>query len=179
MGGGPFAGSRGKTFVSYAGKHLGAPKHGVLKAVAASTALVLLVIAGAAFFTYRHLEGNITKVPAFENILAERPSEAPAKAEGAKKPLNVLIMGSDTRAGQKAVLGSTPGLSDTTILLHLSADRERAYGVSIPRDLMVARPECKRKDGSGVAPGASAAIWNEAFALGGEPCTIAQFEQLS
>ena len=165
--------------MSYAGKHLGAPKHAVLKAVAASTALVLAVIAGAAFFTYRHLEGNITKVPAFDNILAVRPSEAPPKTEGENKPLNVLIMGSDSRAGQKAVLGSTPGLSDTTILLHLSADRERAYGVSIPRDLMVSRPECKRKDGSGVAPATSTAQWNEAFALGGEPCTIAQFEQMS
>src|SRR3712207_6317834 len=138
--------------VSYAGKHLGAPKHAVLKAVAASTALVLAVIAGAVFFTYRHLEGNITKVPAFDNILAERPSEAPPKKEGEDKPLNVLIMGSDSRAGQKAVLGSTPGLSDTTILLHLSANRERAYGISVPRDLMVARPACKEKDGSGVAP---------------------------
>jgi len=165
--------------VSYAGKHLGAQKHAVLKAVAASTVMVLLVIAGAVFFTYRHLEGNITKVPAFDNILADRPTEEPARTEGQKKPLNILIMGSDSRAGQKAVLGSTPGLSDTTILLHLSADRERAYGVSVPRDLMVSRPACKRKDGSGVAPASSVVQWNEAFALGGEPCTIAQFEQLS
>lgn len=165
--------------MSYAGKHLGAQKHAVLKAVAASTALVLLVIAGAAFFTFRHLQGNITKVPAFDNILVERPTEAPPKAEGQKKPLNILIMGSDSRAGQKAVLGSTPGLSDTTILLHLSANRDRAYGVSIPRDLMVSRPHCKRKNGSGVARGASVAMWNEAFAVGGESCTIAQFEQMT
>jgi LCP family protein required for cell wall assembly len=165
--------------VSYAGKHLGEPKHAVLKAVAASTALVLLVIAGAAFFTFRHLQGNINKVPAFDNILAARPTEAPVKIQGDKKPLNILIMGSDSRAGQKAVLGSTPGLSDTTILLHLSANRERAYGISVPRDLMVARPACKRKDGSGVAPATSAAMWNEAFAIGGEPCTIAQFEKMT
>ena len=165
--------------MSYAGRHLGAPKHAVLKAVAASTALVLAVVAGAVFFTFRHLEGNITKVPAFDNILAARPTEAAVEVEGEKKPLNILIMGSDSRAGQKAVLGSTPGLSDTTILLHLSADRNRAYGVSIPRDLMAPRPECKRKDGSGLSPATSAAQWNEAFAIGGEPCTIAQFEQMS
>jgi LCP family protein required for cell wall assembly len=165
--------------VSYAGKHLGRQKHAVLKAVAASTTMVLLVIAGAAFFTYRHLEGNITKVPAFENILADRPTEEPVQIEGAKKPLNILIMGSDSRKGQKAVLGSTPGLSDTTILLHLSADRKRAYGISVPRDLMVSRPDCKRKDGTGVAPAESVVQWNAAFALGGEPCTIAQFEQMT
>jgi LCP family protein required for cell wall assembly len=101
------------------------------------------------------------------------------KTKGQTKPLNILIMGSDSRAGQKAVAGSTPGLSDTTILLHLSADRKRAYGVSVPRDLMVSRPACKRKDGSGVAPAASVVQWNEAFALGGESCTIAQFEQMT
>ncbi len=165
--------------MSYVGKHLGAPKHGVLKAVAASTALVLAVLSGAVFLTFRHLEGNITKVPAFNNILAERPTEAPVEVEGEKKPLNILVMGSDSRAGQAAVIGSTPGLSDTTILLHLSADRERAYGVSIPRDLMVARPACRRKDGSGVAPSTSVAQWNEAFAIGGESCTIAQLEQMT
>ena len=165
--------------MSYSGKHLGAPKHAVMKAVAASTALVLAVVAGAVFFTFRHLEGNITKVPAFENILASRPTEVAVMPEGETKPLNILIMGSDSRAGQNAVLGSTPGLSDTTILLHLSADRDRAYGVSIPRDLMTARPACKRKDGSGVAPATSVAQWNEAFAIGGESCTIAQFEQMS
>jgi LCP family protein required for cell wall assembly len=165
--------------MSYAAKHLGAPKHAVLKAVAGSTALVLAVLAGSVFFTFRHLEGNINKIPAFENILADRPTEAPAETEGESKPLNILIMGSDSRAGQKAVLGSTPGLSDTTILLHLSADRKRAYGISVPRDLMVARPACKAKDGSGISPATDAAQWNEAFALGGEPCTIAQFEQMT
>ena len=165
--------------MSYTGKHLGAPKHGVLKAVAASTALVLLVIAGAVFFTFRQLQGNITTVPGFDNILAARPTEAPVQVEGAKKPLNILVMGSDSRAGQKAVLGGTPGLSDTTILLHLSADRERAYGISIPRDLVAPRPACERKDGSGVSPAVSAAQWNAAFAIGGESCTIAQFEQMT
>src|SRR5215218_170386 len=165
--------------MNYAGKHLGAPKHAVLKAVAGSTALVLAVLAGAVFFTYRHLEGNINKVPAFANILADRPTEQPVEIEGEPKPLNILIMGSDSRAGQKAVQGSTPGLSDTTILLHLSADRERAYGVSVPRDLITARPACKKKDGSGVSPAVSLAQWNEAFAIGGEPCTIAQFEQMT
>ena len=165
--------------MGYAAKHRGPPKHAVLKAVAASTALVLAVVAGAVLLTFRHLEGNITKVPAFGNIVVARPTEPQVEIEGEKKPLNILIMGSDSRAGQKAVLGSSPGLSDTTILLHLSADRERAYGVSIPRDLMVARPACHRKDGSGMAPSTSLAQWNEAFAIGGEACTIAQFEQMS
>jgi len=149
----------------------------VLKAIAASTAMVLAVVAGALFLIYRHLEGNITVSHGFDQITQPRPKEA--KVEGPKKPMNILILGSDTRRGQTAVKGSAPGLSDTTILLHLSADRSRAYGVSVPRDLMVSRPPCRSRDGKGQEPPARLAMWNEAFALGGEACTIAQFEKMS
>jgi LCP family protein required for cell wall assembly len=44
---------------------------------------------------------------------------------------------------------------------------------------MVSRPECKSKDGKRTLPPESPAQWNEAFALGGEACTIAQFEKMS
>ncbi|CAA9377098.1 MAG: Cell envelope-associated transcriptional attenuator LytR-CpsA-Psr, subfamily A1 [uncultured Nocardioidaceae bacterium] len=163
--------------MSYYAKHRRASsKRPVLRAVAASTALVLLVLAGTVFLTYRHLEGNITVSNGFDQIVAPRPDEV--EVEGPKKPLNILLLGSDTREGQTEVLGQTPGLSDTTILLHLSADRERAYGVSIPRDLIVSRPDCTGPDGK-MVPGADVAQWNEAYALGGEACTIAQFEEMS
>ena len=150
----------------------------VLKAVALSTVLVLVALVGTVFLTYQHLQGNITKSDAFAQITGPRPEEGKVVV-GATKPLNVLILGSDTRTGQTDVLGRTPGLSDTTILLHLSADRKRAYGISIPRDLMVQRPICKSRDGKTMVPGASIAQWNEAYALGGESCTIAQFEKMS
>ncbi len=164
--------------MGYHGKYRSAgSRRPVLKAVAMSTALVLLVLGGTLFLTYRHLEGNITVSRGFEQIVAPRPVET--VVEGPKKPLNVLILGSDTRAGQTEVLGDTPGLSDTTILLHLSADRQRAYGVSIPRDLMVPRPECMNRTGKGTVAAASVAQWNEAYALGGEGCTISQFEAMT
>ena len=152
-------------------------KRPVLRAVAVSTALVLFTLAGTVFLTYRHLQGNITESHAFDRIIGTRPQRA--KVEGPKGPLNILVMGSDSRAGQTGVAGQTPGLSDTTILLHVSADRSRAYGVSIPRDLMVPRPECKSKDGKTTIPAADPSQWNDAFALGGEACTIAQFEKMS
>ena len=165
--------------MSYYAKHRHiTSKRPVLRAVAASTALVLLVLAGTVFLTYRHLEGNITVSDGFEQIVEDRPEEV--EVEGPKQPLNILLLGSDTREGQTEVLGQTPGLglSDTTILLHLSADRERAYGVSIPRDLIVSRPECEGPDGKKI-PGAAVSQWNEAYSLGGEACTIAQFEKMS
>jgi len=162
--------------VAYQGNHRDTGKHPVIRAVAVSLALVLTVLAGTVVLTYRHLEGNITESPAFEQILTERPDEQ--EVEGPKKPLNILVLGSDSREGQKDVLGQTPGLSDTTILLHLSADRSRAYGVSIPRDLVVSRPACKSRSGR-TLPASDTEQWNSAFALGGEACTVAQFEEMS
>jgi LCP family protein required for cell wall assembly len=44
---------------------------------------------------------------------------------------------------------------------------------------MVSRPPCRSRDGKGQEPPARLAMWNEAFALGGEACTIAQFEMMS
>ena len=162
--------------MAYYGRHLETSRHPVVKAVAVSMVLVLTVLSGTVYLIYRHLQGNVTVSQAFEQ-LGDRPDEV--EVEGPKDPLNIMILGSDTRAGQTAVAGSSPGLSDTTILLHLSADRSRAYGVSIPRDLIVSRPKCTdEKTGDDLAP-QSVAQWNEAYALGGEGCTIAQFEKMT
>ena len=64
-------------------------------------------------------------------------------------------MGSDARDGEGNDIDKRRRRprSDTTILLHLSADRKRAYGVSIPRDSMVDRPDCKDDDGETIPGG--------------------------
>lgn len=169
--------TKGSTTVAYRGKHRLGAHRPILRAVATSVAMVLLAVLTTGFLAYRHLEGNIQVSDGFELITGERPEQV--EVEGTTEPLNILLLGSDSRSGQKDVLGQTPGLSDTTILLHLSADRSRAYGVSIPRDLMVPRPECRSKESGKTLPAVDIAQWNEAFALGGEACTIAQFEQLT
>ena len=69
--------------------------------------------------------------------------------------------------------------SDTTILLHLSGDRQRAYGVSVPRDSIVNRPSCLGQDGKPISAPATAVMWNDAFNIGGPGCTARQFEQLT
>ena len=61
--------------------------------------------------------------------------------------------------------------------MHLSADRERAYGVSIPRDSIVDRPGCKDEDGS--RSPADDVMWNEAFRGRPRPAPMQQFEQLT
>ena len=90
-------------------------------------------------------------------------------------------MGSDSRDGEGNNIDNLTGggeRSDTTIMFHLSADRETAYGISIPRDTLVDRPDCYDKNGD-VIPGATDAMWNEAFSVGGPACTMQQFEQLT
>jgi len=133
-----------------------------------------MVVSTIAVVAYKRLEGNIGT----ENFAQDyhRPSEE------VKGPINVLVMGSDTREGANAkgtgTVADTPGLSDTTILLHLSADRQFAYGVSLPRDAMVQRPACRRKDGKGVDPG-GLTQFNAAYAIGGPACTVKTVEDLT
>jgi LCP family protein required for cell wall assembly len=138
-------------------------------------AIVLVVVSSAFVIAYKKLEGNINAISINDALGNDRPDQV--KVSGPKKPLNILVMGSDNRDGTK-IGGDTPGLSDTTILLHLSADRSRAYGVSIPRDAMVERPECKSKDGKKTIPG-GLTQFNAAYAIGGPACTIKTMEKIT
>ncbi|KQT94028.1 hypothetical protein ASG49_03620 [Marmoricola sp. Leaf446] len=134
---------------------------------------VLAVIATAGVVVaYRQLEGNINAVQI--DLGDDRPEQV--EVEGPDEPLNVLVMGSDERSGS-GIGGETPGLSDTTMLLHLSADRKRAYGVSLPRDLMVDRPDCVGKRGR-VVRGAKTQF-NAAYNVGGPGCTVRTVEAIT
>jgi len=147
----------------------------IIQWTAIVVSVLLVVAATAVVIAYKKLEGNINGI-AIDNALGTDRPEQP-KVSGPKKPLNVLVMGSDNRDGTN-IGGDTPGLSDTTILLHLSADRKRAYGVSLPRDAMVERPECQTKNGKGKVPG-GLTQFNAAYSVGGPACTIKTIERLT
>lgn len=140
--------------------------------------VALLLLGGVAgFVAYRTLDDNIAADErGFGDVLGDRPV-MPRFADG--RPVNILVLGTDSREGQTYVRGSTPGLADTTLLVHLSRDRSRAFVISIPRDLMVDRPACRAKDGSGILPATGPVIWNAAYARGGTACVVAQFEQMT
>lgn len=154
-------------------------RHRVLRTVAISLAVVLVVVAAGGYLVYRHLDTNITALDVAPALGTDRPTEV-ARPDAVTKPVNILLIGSDTRKGQGAAIGGqTPGLSDTTILLHLSANRKLAYGVSLPRDAMVQRPPCARKGtGNGTDPG-GLRMFNTAYAVGGPACTIRTVEKLT
>ncbi|QKG23061.1 LCP family protein [Actinomadura verrucosospora] len=95
---------------------------------------------------------------------------------------NIVVLGSDTRAGANARYGrgleGKPPASDTMLMLHLSPGGGQAMGVSFPRDLMVPIPPCTRTDGS-KSPGKPVAMLNEAMALAGPTCTVKTIEQFT
>jgi LCP family protein required for cell wall assembly len=149
-----------------------------VRAASLTAVVVTLSVIFAGLFVYRHLEGNITALDTEGALGTDRPDKVVDKGEPLD-PLNILLLGSDTREGldNSKIGGDTPGLSDTTILLHLSADRRRAYGVSLPRDAMVERPDCVTEDGSTDPGGLS--MFNAAYAVGGPACTQRTVEQLT
>ncbi|MBA3780746.1 MAG: LCP family protein [Nocardioides sp.] len=150
-------------------------KHTVGYVVLASLVTLALVTALSIVFLYRHLNGNLNVQDVTNALGDDRPVKV---ASGPQEPLNVLVMGSDTRDCDGCALDDEAGgdASDTTILLHLSADRKRAYGVSIPRDSIVDRPDCGDKD---QIPGGEDVLWNAAYTVGDQACTIRQFEELT
>ncbi|GAA3592397.1 LCP family protein [Agrococcus terreus] len=121
------------------------------RAVAAlGGALAIVLVAGIAFAAVVSLRvvQNID-----ENAVARpgAPTEALGDTDGPDwhGAVNLLIMGSDTRDGQvSGDYGDVGGArSDVMMLLHVAEDRESATLVSIPRDTMVAAPECTTEDG--------------------------------
>ncbi|MZF89369.1 LCP family protein [Streptomyces sp. SID5643] len=149
-------------------------------------ALVLSVLilgtAGAGYLYYRHLNGNIDKG-------RRNSGESDVKKTGpnaaGQTPLNILLIGSDSRnsaenvklGGSRDNVGSKP-LADVQMLLHVSADRESASVVSIPRDTRVDIPKCVDPDTGETYP-AKNTIINETLQRGGPGCTLATWQNLT
>ncbi|OPC85128.1 hypothetical protein B4N89_18615 [Embleya scabrispora] len=150
----------------------------VLIGVTVTVALGLVAGSVVVYTLYRKLDGNITT----EDLTAKLGPEAerPQVVAGAHNAANILLMGSDDRSGdnkQYGDIGEGTKRSDTTILLHLAADRKSSVAVSIPRDLMVDIPSCVRPDGS--KSRAYRDQFNHAFEIGGAACTIKTIEQMT
>lgn len=148
---------------------------------AAAVLLTTLVGAGLEYF-YGQLRSNITSLDV-SDVLGRGPNTTVVDGEGNYTPLTILLMGSDSREAQTDNRYGDPDLytgerSDTTILLHVAADRSFATAVSIPRDTWVTLPECPRS-GSGELAGGFEAKFNTAFEIGGPGCTMKLVEQMT
>ncbi|WP_354641679.1 LCP family protein [Kitasatospora camelliae] len=151
-------------------------------ALVAVSALGLVVAAGGV--VYWQLNGNI-KVFDDGGVSKDRPDATAPDAEG-RTPVNLLLIGSDSRAGNNKDLGGGEdggARSDTTILLHVYADHRHAVGVSFPRDALVDIPPCKLPNGKWTKQ-QSGVMFNSAFSTGnteeGNPaCTQNTVEKLT
>ncbi|MFF8775410.1 LCP family protein [Kitasatospora sp. NPDC015120] len=149
-----------------------------LVVTAGALAFLLVACGTVLWIAYRKLDGNIRTDSTTDQLLARLEAERPARTAGARGAENLLLIGSDDRTGANASYGSAGGQrSDTTILLHLAADRRRATAVSIPRDVMVSVPACEKPDGTRSRP--ALLQFNTAFETGGPACSIRTVEQLS
>nr|WP_202539606.1 LCP family protein [Streptomyces sp. SID8379] len=148
-----------------------------MRNTAIGVAFLVLAAGGAGWIAYEKLDGNITSDQAAADELARYEKERPTVlVEGAQ---NLLLVGSDSRAGENGKYGHNDGTqrSDTTILLHVAADRKSATAVSFPRDLMTDVPACRKQDGARTEP--MFAMFNYAFEVGGSACTIRTVEKMT
>ena len=105
--------------------------------VVATTALVL-VLSGVSVAAYAvwDLENKVQTV----DLGTKVPDAAQVGSDAVEGELNILLVGSDSRAGQSLDDGEEGELNDVTMLLHVSADHKNATVISFPRDLMVPIP---------------------------------------
>jgi len=153
----------------------------VLLWAAGALGLLMVLTGVGGFLLYERLNGNITTVDI---------GDAGSRSVTHDGPMNILIIGTDSRQGLGHAYGDPDSLghADTTILLHVAADRESATAVSIPRDIVTAIPDCptRQKDGSikvipGIPQGLTAPKFNASLGQGGRDpgCTMRLVEQMT
>ncbi|MCT2592375.1 LCP family protein [Streptomyces sp. N2-109] len=137
------------------------------------TGVVLLGGAGLGFVYYK-LNGNISGIDINGALGSDRPEDA------ANGSMDILLMGSDSRAGAGGEYGGDDGTarSDTAMIVHVDEAHERASVVSIPRDTIVRRPSCQKHDG-GTAPPARESMFNESYQVGGPVCAVKTVEKMT
>ncbi len=126
------------------GRPRGGRTRRALRWSATTLAVLILGTAGAGYLYYDHLNDNLVKG---ERSSGDSKAERSTPNAAGQTPLNILLIGSDSRAsdanvalgGGKANRGNPP-LGDVQMLIHLAADRKSAAVVSIPRDTRVDIP---------------------------------------
>ena len=147
-------------------KRLSKPVAIVMIAIAVLVGVALLVAAIVGVYAAslaRSFDERTTKI---EQAFPDESTRPEASDEGA---VNILLMGSDSRADATELDDEGPSdqRTDTMMLVHVDADRQNVYAMSIMRDLYVP------------IPGWGEAKINSAFAYGGSPLTVHTVEQLT
>ena len=148
-----------------------------VKVVSLAAAVLVFVSTGLGWGAMFYIDSKFTEIDALNTN-----SAAVHEAEKQLGDENFLIVGSDTRAGAKPQDGvgdanSEQGArSDVLMLAHIPADRKRMVVVSVPRDLLIKRPQCEEWDPStgqytgNQVDAAEDVKANEPYAVGGPKC---------
>ncbi len=156
----------------------------IVLSVVSALILVATVVGAGVGVVMNQLQGNIKTIDVSE-VLGSHPPSVPLTAvnedTGTPEPINIVLMGSDTREGKgNGGFGTATQIggqrSDTVIVLHIAADRKSAIAVSIPRDTIITLPVCKK---NGKKLGGYRARFNQAIEIGGPGCTIKAINEMS
>ena len=148
-----------------------------------SIAAVALAVAaaGAGYALLDYHDGNIARLPG----VIERGGGS-EDAGDPERPLNILVVGSDSReglVGEEAFQGKgsefiTGQRSDVVILVHLFASDRRTQFVSIPRDTYVDIPAYTDPQTGETSPARQDRL-NRAFSDGGPALLVSTVQQLT
>jgi LCP family protein required for cell wall assembly len=137
------------------------PKRFWLRFTLASVLIVAVSAAATATSILLYLD-SIAHALSHNNVYSSKLHKYLSRVNGGE-PENILILGSDKRAGVQ----EDSGRSDTTMLLRLDPDRNAIAVMSIPRDLETE------------IPGYGTGKFNEAYAYGGPKLTLQTVKQLT
>ncbi|MCX4769799.1 LCP family protein [Streptomyces sp. NBC_01260] len=144
--------------------------------IAAWSLAGVVVVGGAGLgYAYFQLDGNLKAVDINNALGKNRPQNVDNGSE------DILVLGSDSRSGANAQYGVDEGgaRSDTAMVVHVNKGHKAASVVSIPRDTLVTRPDCKSDESGADVPGEQRAMFNTAYEVGGPACAVKTVESMS
>ena len=136
----------------------------LLPKILIGVAVVLVVAIGAGLLYAATIDRSLTKnLNRGVELPTDESSLRPPKEAQETGTLNYVLLGSDSRdPGNEG-----NGRSDTILVVHLNAKRDKAYIISFPRDMYVN------------VPGYGKNKINAAFAFGGAPLAVRTLEDLT
>src|SRR5690554_4651831 len=144
------------------------PVGAIFKLLVGTLSVLLISSVAVGAVALSQVRGTLDSVE-LENEVAGAPPPSIGSFEGG---FNLLIVGSDVRAGYSA-------LNDVTILVHVAQDQSHVTAVSFPRDMVVPIPSCPRENGKGNYASMSAQPMNVTLSYGGLACTVKTVEALT
>ena len=133
-------------------------RFGLIRSALAVALSGVLFVTSAGAFLYRALAGQVQDRVIDINSFVTNSSDTQTPDSFEGRAVNVLVLGIDSREGKNSDLGAgdsedVGGLrNDSTMVVHISADRTRLQVLSIPRDTLVDIPSCRHADNTSSAP---------------------------